>query len=323
MAAIEIPKCVAVIGAGTMGHGIAQVFSHAGFQVMLQDLDVVILDNAESRIRSNLTTLFEDCSKDAPRINEIISRISRTQNLAEAVANADFVLESVSEDLEVKIELFEQIESLSKKSAIFASNTSMLRISDIGRKVRDKERLIVTHWFNPPYLIPVVEVIKGPETSSETFERTATLLEMLGKSPIRLLKEVPGHLINRIQFAMLRETLSLLRDGVATVEEIDRAVSESLGLRLAVIGPLRGMDFSGIDIFWYGMQNMHKYQYESPDPRLIIEEMIKTGHTGKKSGKGFYEYERSNGTSKEEIARDRKIMRLLAALHSQGESANG
>jgi len=318
-----IPERVAVVGSGIMGHGIAQVFAQAGCQVMLHDVDAAVLENAECRIRSNLIALFEHKSKDPALINEIISRITMTQSLSEAVVAADFVMESASENLELKIELFEAIESFAPASAILASNTSMLRISDIGKRVKDKKRLIVSHWFNPPYLIPVVEVVRGPETSSETWERTIHVLENVGKLPIRLLKEVPGHLLNRIQFALLRETLSLLQDGVATVEEIDKAVSGSLGLRLAAIGPLRGMDFSGIEIFWYGMENMHKYHYESPDPRRIIEEKMKAGHVGRKSGKGFYEYEPGSIVSKEEKERDEKIMNLLAVLYPQQEPADG
>ncbi|MBI5583010.1 MAG: 3-hydroxyacyl-CoA dehydrogenase family protein, partial [Deltaproteobacteria bacterium] len=204
---------------------------------------------------------------------------------------------------------------LAPAGAILASNTSLLRISDIGKAVKDRKRLVVAHWFNPPYLIPVVEVVRGPETSPETWEQTIDLLKKVGKTPIRVLKEVPGHLVNRIQFALLRETLSLLQDGVAEVEEIDQAVSGSLGLRLAAIGPLRGMDLSGLEIFWYGMENMHQYRYESPDPRRIIEEKIKAGHVGRKAGRGFYTYEPGSLLGREEVARDRKIMELLAVLH--------
>jgi 3-hydroxybutyryl-CoA dehydrogenase len=302
-----------------MGHGLAQVFAQAGYPVMLQDVDGVVLEQAEDRIRSNLALSLGSPGPDAARIEEILSRITRTPSLAEAVAAADFVMESVSENLELKIELFQAIEFLAPAGAILASNTSLLRISDIGKKVKDRKRLVVAHWFNPPYFIPVVEVVRGPETSLETWEQTIDLLKKVGKSPIRVLKEVPGHLVNRIQFALLRETLSLLQDGVAEVEEIDQAISGSLGLRLAAIGPLRGMDLSGLEIFWYGMENMHKYRYESPDPRRIVEEKIKAGHVGRKAGRGFYTYETGSLMSREEMTRDRKIMELLAVLHHRSE----
>jgi len=306
---------VAVIGSGLMGHGIAQVFAQNGYWVRMHDTSRTLLENAEKRIRLNLTAFAERGLEDRGSIDEILSRITSTVDLAESVGDADFVTESVPENLRLKQEIFKAIDSLTPRGAILASNTSMLMISDIGREVKEKERLVITHWFNPPYLMPVVEVVKGAATSQHTVERTVNLLEKMGKVPVRVLKEVPGHLLNRIQFALLRETLGLLQDGVAMPEEIDKAVSGSLGLRLATIGPLKGIDLAGIDLFWFGMRDIYRYLDNSPEPQQIIQEKVKAGHVGRKSGKGFFEYRSGGLVDAEERDRDDRIMELLKILY--------
>ena len=166
----------------------------------------------------------------------------------------------------------------------------------------------MTHWFNPPYLIPVVEVVKGPETAQETVERTVSLLEAMGKAPVRVLKEVPGHLLNRIQFALFREVLGLLEQGAATPEEIDKGVSASLGLRLATIGPLRSMDLAGLDLFVYGMKDLYSSLDNASEPQQVVREKVRAGELGLKSGKGFFDYRTDALESKEERERDDRIM---------------
>jgi 3-hydroxybutyryl-CoA dehydrogenase len=314
---------IAVIGSGLMGHGIAQVFAQGGCQVTMNDTDETALKNARERIGLNLKALSEAGLEEQGRIEEITSRISSTLDLAKAVSDADFVVESVSEDLFVKRELFRAMDALSPKRAILASNSSMLTISDIGQDIKEKERLVITHWFNPPYLMPVVEVVKGVSTSEDTMERTTQLLEKIGKVPIRVSKEVPGHLLNRIQFALFRETLGLLQNGVAQAEEIDKAVSATLGLRLATIGPLKSIDLAGIDLFWFGMQDMYKYLDNSPDPQQIIREKVKAGDVGRKSGRGFFAYGSGNLVNSDERDRDDKIMQLLPILYPRKAVGNG
>jgi 3-hydroxybutyryl-CoA dehydrogenase len=314
------PERIAVIGAGLMGHGIAQAFAQGGCNVALHDTDQTVLEQAKEKIQLNLHALVRKGLVQAGCIDEILTRVSPIMDLAEAVRGAEFVMESVTEDLLVKREIFNAIDALAPEGATLATNTSMLTISDIGKDVKDKGRLVVTHWFNPPYLIPVVEVVKGAFTSQDTVERVIHLLEKIGKLPVRILKEVPGHLLNRIQFALFRETLSLLQEGVATPEEIDKAVSGSLGLRLATIGPLKSIDLAGIDLFWFGMKNMYSYLDNSLEPQRIIQEKVRTGDVGRKSGKGFFEYESAGLLSKDEKARDDKIMELLTILYPKQET---
>jgi 3-hydroxybutyryl-CoA dehydrogenase len=160
-----------------------------------------------------------------------------------------------------------------------------------------------------------VEVVKGEHTSLDTVERTVALLEGMGKVPIRVLKEVPGHLLNRIQFALFRETLALLEAGVAAPEEIDKAVSGSLGLRLAAIGPLRSIDLAGLDLFWFGMKDIFRVLDTSQAPPKIIKEKVDAGHAGKKSGRGFFEYPAGGLVDEVEKKRDEKLIRLLKILY--------
>ncbi len=313
------PERIAVIGSGLMGHGIAQAFAQGGCNVTLYDTDRAVLEQARERIRLNLRTFVETGLEDEGRVDQILSRVSVTGDLAEAVRDAGFVVESAPEDLLVKREIFKSIDALAPEEAILASNTSMLTISEIGKDIKGKGRLVVAHWFNPPYLIPVVEVVKGAFTSQDTVDRTVHLLEKIGKVPVRVLKEVPGHLLNRIQFALLRETISLVQEGVATPEEIDKAVSGSLGLRLAAIGPLKSMDLAGIDLFWFGLKDMYKYLDNSSEPPGIIQEMVKAGDVGRKSGKGFFRHESAGLMNKDEKARDDNLMKLLPILYPKQE----
>jgi 3-hydroxybutyryl-CoA dehydrogenase len=306
-----------------MGHGIAQVFAQGGCHVRMQDVSDTSLENARKRIRLNLEALSEHGLEEQDRIDEVMSRITSTVSLEEAVYDADFVTEAISENLELKRELFSTMASYVKPDTILASNTSMLKISDIGRETKGQERLIINHWFNPPYLIPAVEVVQGKHTSQKTVESSVAFLTQMGKTPIRVLKEVPGHLLNRVQFAMFREILGLLENEVATAEEIDRALTASLGLRFATIGPLRTIDLAGLDLFWHGMRDMFKHLDNSPEPHKIIQDKVKAGQLGKKSGKGFYEYASGDPIDRVERDRDSKIMKLLPILYSSGQDHNG
>jgi len=306
---------VAVIGSGLMGHAIAQVFSRGGCRVKIHDLNDELLAGAMNRIKSNLRRLVENGLEDETAIDGIMSRITLTTKLQDAVADAEFVTECIPEDLKLKVELFSLLESMAPPHAILASNTSMLRISDIGKPITDKSRALVTHWFNPPHLIPVVEVVKGPDTSPETVERMISFLGEMGKEPVRVLKEVPGHLVNRIQFALNREMLGLLEQGVASPEEIDKAVSLSFALRLVASGPLKTIDINGIDLFYYGMREIYKYLDNSTAPQDILRQKVEKGEVGRRSGKGFFQYEVSGPLTSLELERDNGLMQLLKALY--------
>ena len=310
---IEI-RNVAVIGSGLMGQGIAQVCAAAGCRVALHDVKDELLTQAIARIDFNLRMLAEAGLQQEEGIADIKSRIRTTTSLRDAVAGVDFITEAISENLKAKIELFEELERMAPRHSILASNTSMLQISDIGKALKDKSRALVTHWFNPPHLIPAVEVVKGPDTSVETVEKAVAFLSQIGKTPVRVLKEVPGHLLNRIQFAINREMLALIEAGVATPEEVDKGVSESFGLRLAASGPVKTIDINGIDLFYYGMRDLYSFLDNSTAPQDILKRKAEKGEVGRRSGKGFFEYDVSGPLTSLELERDRRLMALLKAL---------
>ncbi len=317
MAPTENQQRVAVIGSGLMGHGIAQVFAKAGCQVKMHDVSADLLSQAMARIRFNLGTMANNGLQEPNEIDEIISRIEPTTSLQEAVVNAEFVTEAVPENLDIKVKLLGSLDLMVSRHTILASNTSMLKISDIGKEVTHKERLVTTHWFNPSHLIPVVEVVKSPDTSQETVEWAVDFLKKMGKEPVRVLKEVPGHLVNRIQFALNREILSLIEKGVATPEEIDKGVSLSFALRLIASGAVKTIDINGLDLFYYGLKDLYQSLDNSSAPQDILREKVERGEVGRRSGKGFYEYDVSGPLTSLEIERDKGLMELLKLLYGK------
>jgi 3-hydroxybutyryl-CoA dehydrogenase len=309
---------IAVVGAGLMGHGIAQAFAQKGFRVVIYDLSDEILDKALRNIRSNLATLVELGLEKEGTVTNILSRIERTIELKHAVSGADFVIEAAPEDLELKRRLFKEIDRYTPDHVILSSNTSMLPISQFGADVSKKDKLIITHWFNPPHIVPVVEVVRAHETSDQTFQYTFHLLKEIGKQPVRVLKEIPGFLVNRIQAAMFREVLSLLEHGAASEEDLDRAVKGSFGLRLGVIGVLETMDMAGLDLMYKGTAHLYKFIECSLEAQEVLRAKVHKGELGLKTGKGFFSYTAGTGDDPElkTKQRDVKLLRLLKALDS-------
>jgi len=309
----------AVIGAGVMGHSIAQVFAHRGCSVMLYDINEELLAAAMEKIHSNLTLYVEMGLEKETFVETVLSRIATTTDLGAAVSKAEFVTEAVIEDVNLKKQLFREIGRATSDHVIMASNTSTLPLTQIGEATEKKERLIITHWFNPPHLIPVVEIIKGESTAEETFRVTVRFLEEMGKEPVHVLKQLPGFLVNRIQTAMFREVMALLEEGVASAEDIDKAVRGSFGLRLAVMGPLAVVDLAGVHLWYKGAQSLYPLLDASKEPQRTWAEMVEKGFLGERTGKGFFEYE--PGSIPDIIkARDKKLLELLRILyhHKQG-----
>jgi 3-hydroxybutyryl-CoA dehydrogenase len=307
-------KQVAVIGAGLMGHGIAQVFARGGCSVKLYDINENVLSTSKDRIRSNLRLCVDTGFEDETVVDRVLSRIETTRNLREAVKGADFVTEAVFEDLDLKKEVFREIDAATDDNVIMASNTSGLNISEAGKAIRKSDRLLITHWFNPPHLIPVVEVLKTEATTEKTLKWTIAFLREMGKEPVHILKGVPGFLVNRIQTAMFREVIGLLEAGVATAADIDRAVSGSFGLRLAAIGPLATVDLAGVHLWFQGAKNLYPLFDASKEPQKILAEMVEKGFLGKKTGKGFFDYRAGGTKGNEEEIRDKKLLGILGIL---------
>jgi len=238
-------KKIGVVGAGTMGHGIALSFALWGYPVTMRDVTDELVNNGMNRIKSALDTFVEEDVVSRKQANDAIANITTTTDLANVANNADYICEAITERTKDKKELFKILDEMCSPHTIIVSNTSSLVLSDFGSEARRQDKIAVTHYFNPPHICPCVEVVKGPGTSDETYYLTYDLLKKVKKVPIRVLKELPGYLVNRIQFALSREVWDLLDKGVATPEDIDLAVKSSFGFRLSSIGPLLTNDLAG------------------------------------------------------------------------------
>jgi 3-hydroxybutyryl-CoA dehydrogenase len=291
---------IAVVGAGLMGHGIAQVFAVAGHEVTITDAVIGSLDTATARIAANLRELGEDESA--------VERVEPCIYLAEAVRNADYVVEAVSEDLALKQKLFAEIERHVRPDTIIASNTSVIPITAIMEGLEHRERAIGTHWWNPPFLMPLVEVIETEWTSPQTVQRTMTLHEAAGKKPAHVKKDVPGFIGNRLQHALWREAISLVEQGICDAETVDAVIKASFGRRLAVLGPLENADLVGTDLT-LAIHNYVLPAIESrPAPSPYLQRLVADGKLGFKSGEGFRTW-----SPEEQKALRSKVMQHLKA----------
>ncbi|MFX0212281.1 MAG: 3-hydroxyacyl-CoA dehydrogenase family protein [Candidatus Hodarchaeota archaeon] len=307
---LEDVQKIAVIGAGIMGHGIAQTIAMAGYSVCLEDLNESILARAKNNIQYNLQLLVDNEIIDQNTAIATLPRITMSPDLKIAVSDADIVIEAVSENLSLKQRLFVEISSYCKEEAILASNTSGLSITQIGKDVKHPQRVVGTHWWNPPYIIPLVEIIKGEKTSENTLKQTKQFLETVGKEPIFVLKDIPGFIGNRLQFALNREAFSLITRGVASAEDVDKAVKASFGFRSPILGPIETMDHAGLDTYAAIADYLYKDLDKSDSTFNMVKTLIHDGNLGLKTGKGLYHYDKARI---EEIkkTRDQNYLKLL------------
>ena len=315
---LEDIKTITVLGAGIMGHGIAQTFLMSGFPVRLFDIKGWILDTARAHIEKNLELFHEMGLLKKQAIGPALKGLTTTTDLQAAVQGSDFIIEAAPENLALKQDLFHQVESFSRADAIIASNTSSLMMTDIGARVKKKDRLVVTHWFNPPHIVPTVEVVKGEKTSDATVEVTVDLLNKVRKLPVKINLELPGFLVNRIQAAMAREVTDLYEKGVASAADIDKAIKGSIGFRLASIGMLLTMDLAGLDIWLKVCENLGPRIQSSTEPPKTLQSLVAQGQLGIKSGKGFYDYTLDSSKAELDEAvrkRDREFLKRLKALY--------
>ncbi|MFH1487300.1 MAG: 3-hydroxyacyl-CoA dehydrogenase family protein [Pseudomonadota bacterium] len=276
-------KRIAVLGAGVMGHSIAQVFARHGYALTLCDVKPDRLERALRLIESTLETLVEFERLSSEEIPTILSRIRMTTDLAEAVAKADLVIEAVPEIEEIKKDLFYQINKRCSRETIFASNTSGLNIFELAAGLDCPERMVITHWFSPPHIIPLVEVVPGKRTSSEVLSCTVELLKSVGKVPVVLKEFVPAFIVNRFQNALNRTAFEMIDNGWAAPEDIDLAIKYTLGIKLPIVGILQALDFTGLDL-------IHQIMGGLGVKSAFIEGKVKKGEFGAKTSKGIYDY---------------------------------
>lgn len=270
---------IAVVGAGLMGHGIAQVFALAGHDVTITDSHTPNLDTVKERISANLRDLGDDATA--------VERVTPVVDLGASVRDADFVVEAVLEDMPLKQRIFAEIERHAKPDAILASNTSVMPITEIMQNLKHKARALGTHWWNPPFLVPLVEVIGTPWTSQEAIDFTMKLHADAGKTPAHVKKDVPGFIGNRLQHALWREAVSLVEHGICDAATVDAVIKASFGRRLAVLGPLENADLVGTDLSLAIHKTVLPAIDSRPGPSPYLEKLVKDGKLGFKSGEGF------------------------------------
>ena len=295
---------ISVIGAGLMGHGIAQVFALAGHDVTIYDAFAGSLETVKARILANLKDLGDD--------QGAVDRVTPQGDLAKAVASADYVVEAVLEDLALKQKLFGEIEPLVRPDAILASNTSVIPITAIMQGLQRRERALGTHWWNPPFLVPLVEVIETQWTSPPTVDFTMRLHADAGKKPAHVKKDVPGFIGNRLQHALWREAISLVERGICDAETVDEVIKSAFGRRLAVLGPLENADMVGTDLTLAIHQNVLGDIDSRPGPSPYLDKLVKDGKLGFKSGEGFRKW-----SPEEQTALRAKVLQHLKKARAQ------
>ena len=286
---------VTVLGAGLMGHGIAQVASQVGeFEVSILDVEQRFLDNGMNMIRGSLGKFVEKGKITKDQEEGALKRIRPTLDLAEAVRGSPLVIEAATEDPKLKLDLYRRMADLVGDSTIVASNTTSISITLLASVLRNPENVCGMHFFNPPQLMPLVEIIKGKKTADETVRRVREISAKLGKETVLCKKDSPGFIVNRILVPALNEAVFLVQEGVADPEDIDKAVK--LGLNWPM-GPLQLADYVGLDTHFNITQvYMNEFQDSKYRPPTVLREMVRAGMLGRKSGKGFYEWGSASAT---------------------------
>ena len=279
-----------VIGAGVMGHGIAQVFALAGISVNLYDLNIKILTKALDSIDNNLELYLTNKIITPVEKEQALKRIHISTNLEESLVDSPFVIEAIPEVLQLKWDLYRSLEAICAQNVIIASNTSTIPLTTLIEHSIYPERFIIAHFLNPAPLVPLVEVIKHESTSEYVIDTTMSLLKNAGKTPILLKKEIQGFVANRIQAALLREVLSLIEDDIVSVHDMDRIIKDGPGFRWAFIGPIETIDYGGLDtwkrIFDNLFPNLNNHQ-SSPE---FINRLVAQKQHRAKTGEGVYPY---------------------------------
>jgi 3-hydroxybutyryl-CoA dehydrogenase len=317
MMTLDDVKKIAIVGGGSMGHGCAMVFAAAGYPVGMYSRRLETLEKGIEAMRADLTFLAERGLGRLEDVETTMARVSTTQDLAEAAGDADFVLECVAEDMGLKQDTFQKLDQLCKPDAILATNTSVMSPTEIGSKAGKRDRIIGTHWWNPPFLIPLVEVVQTEETPDWVIDVTMDLHRKIGKRPVHCKKDVPGFIANRLQHALWREALSIVERGIADPKTVDESLKYGPGLRLPVLAPCENADMVGLDLTLSIHNYVLKYLEDSHEPSPLLKEKVEKGELGFKTGGVGYQ----TWTPEEQKAlRSRLLTYLTRAVREMNEA---
>ena len=305
-------KKIVIAGAGVMGASLAQVYALAGYTVVLYDVIEAGIEKGKHLVDLNQETLVNEDIITKEQSENVYSKISYTMG-KEDFKDCDLVLECIVERMDIKQSFWKEVSEMAREDILLATNTSGLSVTEMAKAVKNPERFMGQHWLNPPHLLPLCEIIKGDQTSDENIAKMRELVTELGKSPV-VVKDIQGFLINRIQFAVLREALYIVESGAATFEDIDTVLKAGMGLRYSVLGPFGVADHGGLDTFDHINSYLNAELCDAKEGNAMLHKMVEEGKLGVKSGAGFYDYsgDKADAAIK---ARDKAYIELAKVLY--------
>ncbi len=289
---MSTPEQVTIVGAGLMGHGIAQVFAMHGHPVRLTDTNRDILHSAKDRVHANLANMASRGVK--LDLDKVLGNINITEDLPLACRDSSAVIEAVFEDLGLKQQVFADLDRICPPTTILCSNTSVISITEIACRAKQRDRIVGTHFWNPPYLIPLVEVVRAKDTADWCTAATYALLQRVGKHPVHVHKDVPGFVGNRLQHALWREAFSIIDEGICDAATVDEVIRNGFGLRLPILGPVENADMIGLDLTLAIHNYILKHLNAAPTPSSTLRALVEAGHVGFKTGQGFRQWSESD-----------------------------
>lgn len=303
---------IVIAGAGVMGASLAQVYALAGYKVVLFDVIEAGLEKGMHLVDLNQETLVNEGIITKEQSAQVYDAISYTM-AKEDFKDCDLVLECIIERMDIKQSFWKEVSEMAREDILLATNTSGLSVTEMAKAVKNPERFMGQHWLNPPHLLPLCEIIKGDQTSDENIAKMRELVAELGKSPV-VVKDIQGFLINRIQFAVLREALYIVESGAATFEDIDTVLKAGMGLRYSVLGPFGVADHGGLDTFDHINSYLNAELCDAKEGNAMLHKMVEDGKLGVKSGAGFYDYsgDKADAAIK---ARDKAYIELAKVLY--------